>query len=308
MEKNLNRQLIISLLIMSILLVAIWAAYFIINRNRELASPQPIAKVGEENIYDADLKNLQLKNNNPLSVNKDQMLEELIDDSIMLQLAQKEGWLTLDSSFYNNPSKNLATREQKISLVKEIFNVEKTSGLWVNILILNYWSGEQTDYMKASGIDAAASLAKGKMSALVDKIKQGSMTTDQAAQNLNSDTDLAQKLDPTYGKDKQYFLDHDSTPTVMSIAELRREPLNITSPSEINFNITETDSVVNFFNEGIEKSVSPIYKIQDEVDGKTVDGFYVCFQVKEKRIGSYEKNEFTKWIDFNKSDFIITKY
>ena len=200
-----------------------------------------------------------------LTADKTQLLKQLVNESILLQLGIKEGWFTLDSSFYNSSTKDYSLRQQKLSEVIDSFNDAKTSGNWTNTLVLHYWFGEETEFIKTNGLDTAAKLAEDTLTRLIDQIKQGRSTFEQAVVTLNNNTDYSQQLNPDYGRDASYFEENDTTSRPNAVFTVRKYPLNPDSLSELNFNIKESKSVLDYFNSAREKEISPLYKIEDKL-------------------------------------------
>ena len=306
MKKDNN--LLILLVISIVVLALLWAGYFYLTtRNQgEQVPSSAIAKVGNEYLYDADLQRL-ITLNGSLASDKTVLTNQLIDESIFLQMGAQENWISLEKSFFNAANKDYSLRQQKVDLVKEAFNDAKTSGTWTNILILRYWFDQETDFIKNNSINAAAQLAENTLKTQIDQVNQENMSFEQAALVLNGYSEYSQKLNPDYGKDAQYFADNDTIQRPNSIYSLRKYPLNLSSVSELNFNIKDEASVLNFFNSAKEGETSALYKIEDRVGDRITNGFYIVFQVKEKRIG-YEQNEFDTWLESNKDNFTITKY
>ena len=224
-EKNLIALLILTVFV----LVVLWVSYlFLANKDQGGQIPtDAIAKAGEENIFQADLDRLESMTSS-LTADKTQLLNQLVDESLLLQLGSKEGWLTLESSFFNSSIKDYSIRQQKLSEVIASFNDAKTSGNWTNTLILHYWFGEETEYIKTNGIDAAAKLAENTLKTFIDQVKQGTTAFDQGAITLNNNTDYSQKLNPDYGRLSSYFEENDTIYRPNAVFTVRKYPLNPT--------------------------------------------------------------------------------
>src|SRR3989344_4531506 len=134
-ERNLIALLILTIFV----LVVLWASYlFLANKDQEEQTPaDAIAKIGEEYIYQADIDYLAKIKFNLFT--DEQILNEVIDDSILLQLAAKEGWIRLDSNFFNSKNKDFIMRYDNLRKVKESFEYYKTAGTYLEEISVWFW-------------------------------------------------------------------------------------------------------------------------------------------------------------------------
>lgn len=218
---------------------------------------QIVAKVGQESIYQQNLDN-QIANF-PAAPGTDQRrtaLDQLIQQSIILQTGSSQGLVKLDSSVFNSQTLDLKKRVLLVEQVKkQIQGLSDTvSGSVVSIWFLN-------DHVGPLGYEKAKALALQKITPLYEAVKAKKMTMKEAAKLISSDSSLIQ-LDPVY-KTNAYFefsATKDKPPTFSE--EMNTAFWNL-KPEEITPLVT--------------------VKSQDlDQQGKVVDAFYSFGQVNQK--------------------------
>lgn len=163
------------------------------------------AKVGSENIYKQNLDSY--KSVYPQSDNE--ALEQLINDSLILQKAASQKLVSLDSTFYNFQIIDIKKRTSVVDKVKE--EIEKKadtiSGEVVSVWFLN-------DRVGPLGYEASKKKALAKIQTVYNQVKTKKLTLRQAAALISSDKSLAQ-IDSSY-KSNAYFtftVNYDKSPT-----------------------------------------------------------------------------------------------
>ncbi len=149
------KKFIIALVIICVISIAISGAYFfLVSKNtlpnflglqipfsQVIRDKEVIAKVGVENLYKNDLNyylSVYFSNKND-STNVQKSIDALIEQSVILQQAEKDGLVKLSSTTFNNPNKNIALRSALLEETKEKLEekyVTKISGeaitMWFN--------------------------------------------------------------------------------------------------------------------------------------------------------------------------------
>lgn len=161
----------------------------------------PILKIGKETLYGNDLNYLFIiyKFNEYVSAQPipaetlNEVVNILMQDSTLLQEAEKNGLLALSEDFFNNSSKNYALRNKNIALAKNSLSdklVEKISGEAVSIWFNNT--------IVPISVEEGKKLAKEKIQPIYDQLKAGEITFDQASQMIIADSEIGEKIDPDY--------------------------------------------------------------------------------------------------------------
>lgn len=148
-----------------------------------------IAKVGEENIYQKDLDAAltglsKISTASQSAILKQQVFDQLIQDSVILQGGQADGLIKLDNTTFNSTNKDYGKRATLVDQVrKAVF--DQTPGSKGTVVTV--WYKQAKD----------KSLASDKISQLRQEVADGKITIQQAIDNIKADNTLA-KLDPNY--------------------------------------------------------------------------------------------------------------
>lgn len=152
-----------------------------------------ILRVGEESIFQGDL-DYELANypSTPGSDSQAIIRKKLINDSITLQAAAAEKWVTLTDSIYNSPTKDYPQRLQAIANIRNKVDQLSTNveGAVISVWFMNVSPGP-------IGYEAGKQLAYQKISSVYTQAKEGKLTLKQVGEQLAADTELAQ-VDPSY--------------------------------------------------------------------------------------------------------------
>lgn len=149
-----------------------------------------LALVGKEFIFESDL-DVQ-KNKLPISgyTSDSQYIEKLIDDSILLQEGEKQGWITLKKSFFNNPYKSYVERSEMLAKVRENANLYSYDGIIYEGIVLMFVNVKGTDIVEEKGREYVRILAFNKISDIYEKVKNGVVTIQEGADILESDIEV----------------------------------------------------------------------------------------------------------------------
>jgi hypothetical protein len=154
---------------------------------------EPIAKVGAETIYQIDLDSQkEYYIGDASDVTDKEFLDKIARDSAILQGAAKDGFLKLDASFFNSPTKDYSLRMTKVAEAQAA--IEKVEN-YVSGYVVSIWFAN--DEPPKAGYENAKRIAKQKIDALHADVKSGKITIQQAGNAIRNDTSLAD-LDAAY--------------------------------------------------------------------------------------------------------------
>lgn len=175
-------------------------------------------KVGEETIYGCDLNvlfalyelNMYMSSEaiGPQNETLNKVLDTLITQSGMLQVAEDEDLLTLDATIFNSTSKDYIARINKVGDVKVVLGDRFIKRIDFKGIII-YFHNEQPP--TEISLDEAKKAAKTKIDTLYARLKAKEITMEQAGSEIMADKIIGdtsgismEKLDPVY-KDNAYF-------------------------------------------------------------------------------------------------------
>lgn len=252
------------------------------------AEDQPVIKVGEELIYKKDL-DYQLATYFP-QVNPAKQQEaltksfdKLINDSIILQEAKKENLIQVPKDAYNNPNKNLFSRNQAVASAEAKLSeklIGKISGEAVSI-----WFNNASWPAPKIGIEAAKKIAREKIENIYADLKTGKLSFIEAGQKIASDKSLAE-IDPSYKGNSYYPFNNYS----------RNQPIVI-------------DPQINKLIWTLKQGEISEIVIANDFNGKDSKPYEAMFKIVKvnKRTGS-EFIDFTSWLAAQRSKYEIKKY
>ena len=115
----MKRLLIISILFL--LLSGGFFAYSLFSAKEDTtdSTATAIITVGDETLYQEDLQIYAEQYSLDPITNREEILEIMIDDSVLLQFLQSKELLELDASVYNSPDKNTIQRMSLIEIQKD---------------------------------------------------------------------------------------------------------------------------------------------------------------------------------------------
>lgn len=163
-----------------------------------------IAKVGDEVIYQSELDRELAGYVSQDDAARKFLLNKIITDSKILQIGQKQGYLSLDKSIFNAPSINYDKRMETVNSINTDLKNDSgnITGTIVFIWFMNDWIGP-------NGYDKSQQIALSKITTLYDAVKSGRLTIHTAATQIISDSSLGE-LDKNYKTNAS--LDFDVAP------------------------------------------------------------------------------------------------
>ena len=161
-----------------------------------------IAIAGRETLYGQDL-NYELsiyfpevyKSDEPVPEEiKKKALDQIIEDSLLLQSAADEGIIDLNETVFNNLNKEYRARNILINSIDE--KVEQKLINWVKGELISIWF--KNIYEPKMGLEAARQISRAKMEGIYSRLKSGNLISlEQAAEEIKNDPALA-LIDPSY--------------------------------------------------------------------------------------------------------------
>lgn len=242
-----------------------------------------LATVGTENIYGEDLKykTSQSPANLITEELKQQLLDRLIDESIILQAGAAANYIELDATVFNNPLKDQQARQRLITTVSDRVNKEASykKGAFVSIWFMNVEPGP-------AGYEAGKQIALEKITPLQQAVANGSMTIKQAGEAIKNDASLVQ-LDPTSYKANAYYeFDTSVQPRVTFDPKFDEELLSLAAGK-----------------------TTDVYLAQDheesDIDLPKKDAVYMFGQVTEVKADG--QLPFDAWLEAEKTNYAVTK-
>ncbi len=254
---------------------------------------QKIARVGAEYLFYTDLENYAYLTLNEIDeLDYDQVVDELINKSIVLQLGETEGWIELETNVFNNPFKDFDTRNELYLEVSDKFSSELKGGTRVEQVIVWFYNMVPGELAEVEGIEAAKSMAYTKINEVYEKVKSGEMSMQEAGEHLQQDTSLA-------------VLDEGYVDNVYMEELLPYEINNITD----NRDDTEFGykCLVNFLQSAEAGDLSEICLEEDKPCAiyDVVEAYYAFYKVKSKNEGFDTAMD---WAEYNKDNFTIEVY
>lgn len=164
-----------------------------------------IIKVGEENIYQKDLNYLKKLLPQTLQVNFDSgqsktLLDQLIQDSIILQGAAQDKLIQLDSSIYNSLEKNYAKRGE---VIKKILTDIDNQRPGVRGTVIGIWFNNSISTTSSLSYKERQNIALTKITQLHNQVKTNQLSVQQAQDKIVHDVTLLQ-LDKDYKENASF--------------------------------------------------------------------------------------------------------
>ncbi len=248
-----------------------------------------LARVGKEYIFFTDIDYYAYKNGEDVDeIEVESALEDLVNESVLLQAGESEGWIELDTVTFNNPFKDFSKRDEQISQVQDMFENRKKNGTVVEIITVWFFNGYLREYALNNGIEKAKELAYRKIEAVYKKVVDDGMSMEEASQYLVDDESL-----------KELDLNYDG-----NAYGVRIYPTEIGTLEDLGGG---TNNLLNFIKESYEGDVSEIFIEQDipMESEETVDSYYAFYKLVSIGKG-YERIE--EWIREYKENLIIEIY
>lgn len=157
-----------------------------------------VVKVGKENLYGRDLNYklfiyfpeiLGLEGEVPAET-KEKILDQIIEDSILLQTGEEMELFELNETVFNHPDKNYPERNKLINLARDKLPsqvVDQIDGEAISIWFYNTEPPEM-------GVEEAKRITYAKMTKIYEDITGGEISLKEAGERIASDKEL-EKID-----------------------------------------------------------------------------------------------------------------
>lgn len=259
-----------------LILIGIVGGVLYLLRYSKTKQPGSVAQVGKETLYTQDI--LEYKKKNP-SLSDEDLLQKAVLDSVILQEGEKAGLITLTPSTFNNTTKDQSARDATVHDVKTKY-VQSQSDL-VSGMVITLWFARPGMARTSLATNQAQALAK--ITPYYEKVKNRTMTIQDAANAVRTDQDLS-SIDPAYETNTSFtFVDQPlSTPIVADSTfdqQLKQLPQN---------------------------EVSTLYLTKTSLDGKEqVDGGYLFGMLTDRKQNQHLS--FDEWILSKRNSYEVVK-
>lgn len=240
--------------------------------------PEPgvIAQVGEEYIYQDDLNYMIAFSRG--DDNETELIDALIEDSIILQAAADEGLISLNDSVYGSESKDMRAR---IDLTREVRDIYNEEAIALEGEIITIWFNNMIP--GPAGYEEGRNIAQEKISQAQNRVKTGELTMEQAAAILSADEEIEQA-------DRAWRTNVYRTFSVSNDQQ-------ITIDQNLDAQIWELN----------QSEVSPVFVGSDEDQtGEARESFFVFVSITQKETGQIES--FDSWVADNKTKYEVSIY
>ncbi|MCX7997052.1 MAG: peptidylprolyl isomerase [Patescibacteria group bacterium] len=239
-----------------------------------------IARVGEELIYNVDL-NEEVASFPPSDDPevREKLFQKMVDDSIILQGASREGLIRMNATVYNSAEKNYAKRIALVQDAKEklIAAGDSYSGTVVALWFFNQRPGRV-------GYDQGKKIARQRITDLHSRVKSGAITMEQAGEELRRDSSL-------YQVDEAFRINAIYTFTSNVKAQFNYDP--------------GFEKVMRGLKVG---EISDVYLGKGTGgDGTTRDAVYKFGRV-DKIITNRGYSTIEEWLEINRNEYPVTRY
>lgn len=244
-----------------------------------------IAQVGKEILYGKDLSYYyyQIYKNQFTNSSEEQVrstiLPTLVEQSIILQAAQKLNLIQLTSDVFNNLDKN---QTKRITLFNQAYAaLQEQESIYSGEVIAIWYYNQKAPKLP---LDQAEQLAKSKLEALQTQIASGTLTMQEAGEKIRQDTTLLQ-IDTNY-KANAY----------MSFVDV---------PLDDAAGLNKTRATIATLKPG---EVSSVIQIQDDVDQPSFQRqeLFVIVKLNDKKTGKLDN--FNEWLNKEKKQYAVKYY
>ena len=220
--KRIDKKLVILILVFFSAVFAVLRYRSRINKELEsflpilptIPTPKPVSpfaalkfeetkeyvEVGKETIYGQDLNKMlwyfypQYLDKPKISADvQEGVFQKAIEQSIMLQEAEKQGWITLTDEVFNSPTKDYRKRNPLVEMAEEKIkenNLRVVEGRYVSIWFYNIEP-------PAIGVEEAKKIAYKKLETIRPKLLSGEFTFEEAGWQLYKDPEVANLSNPS---------------------------------------------------------------------------------------------------------------
>ncbi|MFC1780098.1 hypothetical protein ACFLY9_00165 [Patescibacteria group bacterium] len=254
---------------------------------------EKMALVGKEYLFIKDLESYALMNLKTIEeIDREKAINDLVGQSVMLQIGESEGWIDLSSDVFNNPFKNMIERSELLVDLSEDYETKYREGIYIEILNVWFYNIEPGEYANKNGLEAAKQLANAKIQSAYNFVQNKNYTLEEAAGELLKDSEMGE-LNPSY--ETTTYFDTIYPYEINSVDDLR------------DGHVFGMDGLFDFLQNAEVGDVSEIYLEKDNPggDGPVIDAYYSFYKLNSKKEGFATIDEF---IEGNKDNFIIEIY
>ncbi|MEI6532902.1 MAG: hypothetical protein WCO06_03615 [Candidatus Roizmanbacteria bacterium] len=235
----------------------------------------PIMKVGNENIYTRQYEYISRTYPGDISSTsvKKIIMDKLVEDSLVLQGAQKDGIAEVKSELLNSKSSDLYERNSTVKTITTLIRnrADKVSGVIAAIWFLNERVGPL-------GYEKGKELAYKKITELHDLVKSGQLTMEGAVDRIKKDPEIV-FLDNAYKANAYIKFDVPKNQSITISKEFDQIIWNMNQGE-----ITDV-STIKDYQPDPSKPIPPLDKQTPETITKTyVDALYVFGQLRSKSV------------------------
>lgn len=239
-----------------------------------------IMKVGNEYLYETDLNyELTYYPADNTGEARDILEKKMIEDSIILQGAQADGLITLDSSIFNNRNKDYAKRIDTITQLKDKLDQKSTAleGSIISIWFNNMGSG-------IAGYDKGKQMAFTEITRLQKDLKEKKISMEQAGFQIKNNQNLAQ-VDSSFRANAIFNF------SVSDNQKITFSPL--------------IDEEIYKLNQGDTSNILT-GKDLDPATGQTIDSVYMVAQISKRATTAV--TSYNKWLEEKTKTYAVEKY
>jgi hypothetical protein len=232
-----------------------------------------IALVSDEYLFESDLIYYAFQQGKEVKdLDRGKAIEDIVNDSVLLQFGAKENMVELTPNVFNNPFKDMQKRMEVIAQIKQIMSESIGKAIsWEGIAVW-FYNVNPADLAEKEGMEKAKQFAYDKINAVYNEVVNNGKKMSEAAEILKNDETLIQ-LDKSY-KGNAYFVKSLDT-EIHTIDDIRKGR---------TFGYT---GLFDFLLKAEIGDISKIYLEQDTPDGDNiVDAYYAFYKLTNKSQGT----------------------
>lgn len=239
-----------------------------------------IMKVGDEYIYDSDFNyELTYYPAEDPGAAEEILKNKMIQDSVILQGAQAEGLITLDSSIYNSRNKDYPKRIEAVMQLKDKLDQKATAleGSVISIWFNNMGAGN-------AGYEKGKQTALTEITRLQKDLKDKKISMEQAGFQIKNNTTLA-AVDSSYRANAIFNF-------------------SVSDNQKITYS-PDIDKQIYQLNQG---DISAVLtgKDLDPTTGQIIDSVYMVVQVSKRATTTV--TSYDKWLEEKTKVYAVEKY
>lgn len=259
-----------------------------------------VALVGKEYLFEEDLKTYfsaqgRIEDYEGKPEERDPTIAFLVNQSIALQEGEREGWIELDETFFNNPMKDNRKRSEMLSVVVGGFSDEYAGDISVEGCSVWFYPTNGSPYLDTYGVEAARQKAKEKIDYVYGKVRRNEIDMKQAGDILINDPEVQEMNPGGYNLVAPY----DSAAYFEQIYNFQ----NIGSEQEHNNHVIE--QILALSTNEVTDVLTAKSVVIENGTGVTKDAYFVFYKSLDSDRGY---KSYGDWIEANKGNYLIEKY